>query len=86
MLRNLRTRVNKLVGNREPAAVLDALTVLEETGTAPPGSAGERANELWQEALARGFAPGFEASLWCHLQATGKTVAQLMIEETSDPS
>ncbi len=86
MLRNLRTRLNKLAGHRESEAVLQALAVIEETGQAPPGAAGTRAHALWTEALSRGFAPGPEAGLWCHLRATGKSVAEVMAEEAHGDS
>jgi len=78
MSRSLWRRVESLIGGREPDSVIEALNLLEQTGASPPGPAGERARELWEDAARHGCEEPFFPWLWCYLQATRKTLADLM--------
>jgi hypothetical protein len=55
MSRSLRNRLRALAKGREPNAVIEALAVIESTGTAPSGAAGDRAAALWQQATDLGI-------------------------------
>ena len=77
--RSLNRRVEALAGGREPEAVIDALRMLDEGGTAPPGRAGERAQEIWDEVTRKGVTEEIRF-LACYLRATGKTLMDLVAE------
>ncbi len=81
MLRSLKHRVDALNSGREPTEVVEALSALFKTGTAPEGPAGDRARELWDEAGRAGCEDNFIRWLRCYLRATGKSLADVMQEE-----
>jgi hypothetical protein len=73
-------RVNALAGGRAPTEVLEALSALRKTGSAPEGRAGDRARELWEEAGRVGCEDDYVRWLRCYLKATGKTLADVMMD------
>ena len=77
--RSLNRRMDALTGGREPEEVIEALRMLDKTGTAPPGRAGERAQELWDEATQKGLMKEIRF-LACYMRATGKSLAELVAE------
>lgn len=83
-LRNLQRRVEVLLGGRESSEVIVALSVLKETGSAPKGPAGDRARELWQQAVDRGLDDPVVIWLSCHLPATGLTVSDVLQSWTAE--
>jgi hypothetical protein len=86
MLRSLRNRVAALTAGRESADVIDAIAMIEDTGDAPPGPAGDRSRALWQRATDLGITSSPERWLWCHLRATGQSIAEMSEEALRAPA
>lgn len=84
-VRNLKRRMDALDYGRESEEVIAGLAVIRETGSAPPGPAGVRARELWQEAVGRGLMDD-PLVIWmsCYLTATRQSLAEVMASLPAD--
>ena len=82
-MRGLRRRLDHLWGNRESDAVVAALMAIYQSGQVPSGAAGARAEQLWLEAGNDGVV-GYARFLRAYLRATGKTVADVVLDAYED--
>ena len=82
-MRGLRRRIDHLWGDRESDAVVAALMAIYQSGQVPPGTSGSRAEKLWQEAGEDGV-DGYPRFLRAYLRATGKTVADVVLDAYED--
>ena len=79
MMRGLRRRLDQLWGDRESDAVVAALMTIYQSGQVPSGAAGARAEQLWLDASSDGIL-GYARFLRAYLRATGKTLADVVLE------
>ena len=78
-MRGLRRRLDQLWGGRESDAVVAALMTIYQSGQVPSGAAGARAEQLWLDAGCDGVV-GYARFLRGYLRATGKTVADVVLD------
>ncbi len=80
-MRHLERRVQALSHGIQADRVVEALQIIADGGAVPPGLHGARAAEVWR--TTEDEDPEFRW-LACYLKATGKTVAQVILEESDE--
>lgn len=78
MRRSLKRRIDRTDRTNEPPGLLEALRLVMAGHEPPETRAGRRAAELW--AASASVEHPIARRLSCHLKATGKTLADLVVE------